>query len=136
MLQKLSTLFLLIFVNGSLIHAQKKALADYNILWNTPGINSQGSIPLGNGDIGINTWVEENGDLVFYVSKTDAWNENGQLLKLGKVRISLYPNQYNSNTFSQKLDLEKGAVNITYGNARIKLWVDANHPTIQADIDR
>jgi Domain of unknown function (DUF5703) len=28
-------------------------------------------MPLGNGDIGINAWVETNGDLCFYIGKTD-----------------------------------------------------------------
>ena len=34
-------------------------------------------MPLGNGDIGVNAWVEPSGDLLFYVGKTDAWSENG-----------------------------------------------------------
>ncbi|HAZ04625.1 MAG: hypothetical protein A2W90_06860 [Bacteroidetes bacterium GWF2_42_66] len=117
------------------LYAQITTLEDYNIQWNTPGINSQGSMPIGNGDIGANVWVEENGDLVFYVSKTDAWNEYGHLLKLGKIRISIHPSQYNNKSFSQKLELEKGRMIITYGDTRVKLWADANHPTIQVDID-
>ncbi len=31
------------------------------------------SMPLGNGDIGLNVWVDPGGDLLFYISKTDAW---------------------------------------------------------------
>jgi alpha-L-fucosidase 2 len=126
--------FVLVFFNTSLL-AQKKVLEDYNISWNTPGVNSQGSMPLGNGDIGVNAWIEENGDLVFYVSKTDAWNEYGHLLKLGKIRVSLSPNQYSSKSFLQTLELEKGCIVAKYGTAQIKLWVDANNPTIQIDID-
>jgi hypothetical protein len=80
------------------VQAQKTTVADYNIAWTTPGMNSQGSMPLGNGDIGINAWVETSGDLVFYLSKTDAWCENGQLLKLGQIRVSLSPNPFNGNT--------------------------------------
>jgi hypothetical protein len=38
------------------LYAQKKELAEYNVQWNTPGINSQGSMPIGNGDIGANVW--------------------------------------------------------------------------------
>jgi alpha-L-fucosidase 2 len=131
---RITILFVLVILNTGLLTAQKMTLADYNIVWNTPGINSQGSMPLGNGDIGINAWVEENGDLVFYVSKTDAWSEMGQLLKLGKIRLSLHPNQFASYSFSQILELQKGRIVLKYGSTNIILWVDANHPTIQIDI--
>jgi len=145
MIEKLKTMnnrhailiFLLfcIFLVLSEVQAQRKILNDYNISWTTPGINSQGSMPLGNGDIGVNAWVEENGDLVFYLSKTDAWSENGQLLKLGKIRVSLIPNPYNKGSFLQELKLGQGEIVVIYGQSKIKLWVDANHPTVQLDIE-
>ena len=61
-----------------------------NVVWDSPSENAQGSMPLGNGDVGINAWAEPSGDLVFYVSKTDAWDENGGALQdwpgAGEVR--------------------------------------------------
>jgi hypothetical protein len=37
----------------------------YDVAWTTPGINgSADSMPLGGGDIGINTWFE-NGEFLF-----------------------------------------------------------------------
>ncbi len=36
-----------------------------NVTWNTPGPSSQQSMPIGNGDIGLNVWVESSGDLAF-----------------------------------------------------------------------
>src|ERR1700754_781231 len=45
----------------------------YNVRWDAPGPGSAQSMPLGNGDIGLNVWTEQNGDLLFYISKTDAW---------------------------------------------------------------
>jgi hypothetical protein len=39
------------------------------IVWQSPSKASTGSMPIGNGDIGANVWVEQNGDLVFYISK-------------------------------------------------------------------
>jgi hypothetical protein len=116
------------------LFAQKKELVDYNVQWNTPGINAQGSMPIGNGDIGANVWVEANGDLVFYVSKTDAWDDLSRLLKLGKIRISITPNPLNENYFLQALKLEQGEIFINYGNTKIKCWIDANHPVIQVDV--
>lgn len=75
----------------------------YNVSWDTPGPTSAQSMPLGNGDIGLNVWVEPGGDLCFYISKTDAWGAQteaqwdswmktgGVLMKLGEVRVSLRP---------------------------------------------
>ena len=78
---------------------------DCNVIWDSPSKNSLGSMPAGNGDIGINLWVEENGDLLFYLSKTDAWSENARLLKLGKVRLSLSPNPFKTgDTFYAGID--------------------------------
>lgn len=81
-------------------------LDSYNVSWNTPGPNSAASMPLGNGDIGLNVWVDPGGDLLFYISKTDAWGgekdsaadswmqQGGVLMKLGLVRVSLSPNLF------------------------------------------
>ncbi|WP_431209859.1 DUF5703 domain-containing protein [Puia sp. P3] len=48
-------------------------LDSFNVVWTEPGPGPAESMPLGNGDIGLNLWVEPGGDLVFYISKTDAW---------------------------------------------------------------
>jgi hypothetical protein len=35
--------------------------ASYDVAWTTPGVNgSADSMPLGGGDIGINTWFEDS----------------------------------------------------------------------------
>ena len=54
--------------------AAVKSLDDCNVVWGSPSGDSFGSMPLGNGDVGLNVWVEHNGDLVFYVSKVDAFD--------------------------------------------------------------
>ena len=110
-------------------------LQDYNVGWTTPSADSSGSMPLGNGDIGLNVWVEENGDLLFYLSKTDAWNENCRLLKLGRIRVSLEPNPFEAGQdFSQTLKLPEGEIEIRAGDAQLRLRVDANHPLVVLDI--
>jgi len=35
----------------------------YNVVWDSPSADYNGSMPLGNGDIGLNVWVEGSGDL-------------------------------------------------------------------------
>ncbi|SMD02015.1 DUF5703 domain-containing protein [Pedobacter nyackensis] len=134
MIKKIFVFHLFITLFVSTASAQKTSLDDYNIQWGTPGGNSQGSMPIGNGDIGANVWVEANGDLVFYVSKTDAWDDIGRLVKLGKVRLSMTPNLFNEKKVLQELKLRQGEIHITYGDAKIRFWIDANNPVIQVDV--
>ena len=101
-----------------------------NVVWDSPSTNSLGSMPLGNGDIGVNAWVEPNGDVVFYVSKVDAFDADHTLRKLGRVRLHLTPALTNSN-FRQTLVLRDGAMTISVGDVHLRLWVDANHPVIR-----
>jgi Domain of unknown function (DUF5703) len=68
-----------------------KTLADCNVVWDSPSADSFGSMPLGNGDVGVNVWVEQNGDLLFYISKVDAFDAGHLMPKLGRVRLRLNP---------------------------------------------
>ena len=108
-----------------------------SVAWDTPSGDSAGSMPLGNGDIGINAWVEKDGDLVFYISKTDAWSGNGRLLKLGAVRVSITPSLDGTAAFRQVLDTGRGCIEITGGKpgaeSLLRLWVDANYPAIRIE---
>jgi len=111
----------------------------YDVVWDSPSKDAAGSMPLGNGDIGLNAWVEENGDLAFYISKTDSWGDNGRLLKVGKVRVKLSPAPLNSRTaFMQKLSLVDATMNVRYGEGDsatdLRLWVDANHPIVHVEV--
>lgn len=110
------------------------------MIWTHPSRDSSGSMPLGNGDIGLNVWAEENGDLLFYLSKTDAWDENARLLKLGRIRVSLSPNPFAAPAdFRQELDLARGCIRISANTARhpvaILLWADANRPVVRVEIE-
>lgn len=95
-------------------------------------------MPIGNGDIGANLWVEAGGDLLFYISKTDAWSENGRLLKLGKIRVKLTPNPFaEGSKFRQELDLKNGIIKISSStnspeaSLNLRFWIDANNPVIR-----
>jgi hypothetical protein len=110
----------------------------YNVVWDSPSKDSSGSMPLGNGDIGLNVWAEAGGDLVFYVSKTDAWDGLGRLLKLGRVRVKLTPNPFTAGQpFRQTLRLRQGEIEIVAGQAAdavtVRLWADANRPVIHVE---
>ena len=112
----------------------------YNVVWDSPSANSTGSMPIANGDIALNVWVEGNGDLLFYIAKNDSWSENGRLLKLGRVRVKLSPNPFaNGLPFRQELKLHEGEIEITAGEAgsevTIRVWVDANNPVVHVEAE-
>ncbi|MBI1372419.1 MAG: hypothetical protein GC159_06620 [Phycisphaera sp.] len=112
----------------------------YNLVWSTPSDDARGSMPIGNGDIGANVWVEPGGDLVFFLSKTDAWSENHRLLKLGKIRVTLDPPlDTGVDAFTQTLDLKSGLIRIESHTATrhvaLRFWIDAEHPAVHLDVD-
>lgn len=118
-------------------------LAANNVVWNSPSEDSRGSMPLGNGDIGLNVWVEKNGDLLFYISKTDAWSDNVAankgLPKVGRVRLRLSPSLPVDTAFSQTLRLDSAQIEIRAGAPSApclaRVWVDANQPVIHLETD-
>jgi len=111
-----------------------------NVVWTTPSENSAGSMPLGNGDIGLNLWVEKGGDLLFYVNKTDAWDAHVRLLKLGRVRVKLSPNPFLEGIpFQQTLRLRQGEIEIVAGQPEkavtLRIRVDACRPVIRVEAE-
>ena len=102
-----------------------------NVVWDSPSTGANGSMPLGNGEVGLNLWVEKDGDLLFYVARTDAWSECSQLLKLGRVRLALRPNPFEAGAlFRQTLNLRKGCVEIVAGSLKLRVFVDTQLPVV------
>lgn len=108
--------------------------AQAHVTWNSPSENSRGSMPLGNGDLGANVWVEPSGDLVLLLSKNDAFDGFNRLLKPGKVRIQTDP-PLTSEQFEQTLELETGTIRVQSGDTKLNIWADANNPVIQIDYE-
>lgn len=118
------------------IHATD-ALESSQVSWTEFAKDSQDSMPTGNGDIGLNIWTEANGEVLFYLSKTDAWSEapNSQLVKLGRIRVSLQPNPFTTEKgFTQTLKLRDSEILVTGGGSTLRLWVDANAPVVRAEM--
>ncbi|PRD49238.1 DUF5703 domain-containing protein [Sphingobacterium haloxyli] len=122
---------------GNKLHAQQFDWKDYYITWDKQSNHSGESMPLGGGDIGLNVWVEK-GDILFYLGKSGAFDENNTLLKLGRVRLKLYPNPFEGTVFQQQLQVDKGQVVISGENngvrADVSLWVDVERPNIYVDV--
>lgn len=116
-----------------------KSLSTYNVEWDSLGLNSLYSMPLGDGDIALNVWTERNGDILFYISKSDAWNEADNLVKIGRVRVSLFPNPFTSGaSVKQILYLKNSEIQIVglsnKSNTLLKIWVDANLPVVRIEV--
>jgi len=126
------------------VHAQtvpsatSDPMGPLNLVWDSPSKDANGSMLLGNGDIGLNVWVEQDGDLLLTISKTDAWSGNTRLLKVGRVRVQLSPNPFaKGKPFRQELRLRQGEIQIDAGEpgaaTTLRIWVDANQPVIRVE---
>lgn len=123
---------------GSPVMAEDKALdfalEDYNVVWTSQSKNAGDSMPVSGGDIGLNVWVENN-ELLFYIGRAGCRDENGSLLKPGRVRVNISPNPF-AEGFRQELKLKEGHVEITAPGENggvIKVWVEVARPVIHVE---
>lgn len=114
----------------------------YNVIWNTPSRDASESMPFGGGDIGCNLWVE-SGDLMLYMQRSGCFSENGEYLKLGRLRVSFSPNPFeNCADFRQELVLKDGYITLASKGRnkendfkiRVNAWVDIFTHSIHLDI--
>jgi hypothetical protein len=99
----------------------------YDVVWRSPSRNATGSMPIGNGEVVLNVWVEEaTGDLVFYIARTDSLSEISRLLKLGAVRVHMEPSPFvGAKDFVQRLRLRAGRIEVAGGGGKLGLFVDS-----------
>jgi hypothetical protein len=132
---KRALLWFLLITPASVRADDPGAISAHDVVWSTPGKNSADSMPLGNGELGINLWVEENGDLFFYLGRNDTLSEVSQLCKVGALRVSLSPNPFVSGApFLQHLKLREGVCEITAGppekQVSLQVFVDSASPVV------
>jgi hypothetical protein len=113
----------------------------YNVVWNSPGSDATSSMPVGNGDLGANVYVVGDGDLFLLLGKTDAFDQNGNVWKTGRIRIRINPNPFRQGAnFRQTLNLAEGCIDIIASGSvagdslRIRIWTDANRPVYHIDL--
>lgn len=128
--KKFFIILLLVFSSVLTLRSQHAS-----VLWNTPSRNSSESMPCGGGDIGMNVWVE-NGDLLFYLSRSGTFDEHNCMLKLGRVRLRLTPNPFDGATdFRQELKLKEGYVEVAAGGTTIQLWANVYSPVVHLELN-
>ena len=97
-----------------------------------------GSLPLGNGDVSANAWVErDTGDLLLYLAKSDAFDINALPIKVGRLRFTFDPPLWTAATtrnatWSQTLTVANATLTI-HGDTgyAISVAVDANAPVLR-----
>ncbi len=128
---KRGSLFLVIVTCMMAVSCQQEpCVSDYNVVWDSPSENAAGCMPIGNGEVGANLWVEPSGDIVFYLSRTDSWSEIGELYKLGRIRVSTEPSLTSAGDFRQTLDYGKGCINLKGAGMDLDFFIDSESPTV------
>ncbi|MBS1669307.1 MAG: hypothetical protein JST58_18195 [Bacteroidetes bacterium] len=108
----------------------------YNIVYNSPSKNSWGSMVCGNGDISSDVWVDEEGNLQFYIGKTDSRDNISRLLKITRVTIQYTPSIFKDAKFyRQEFDLKTASFHVKTSQGDLRFWVDANSPQIIVEIN-
>lgn len=119
--KKQGLLLLCLFI-GLSCHAKPLAIDRfYSMVWDSPSRNALESMPLGGGDIGCNIWVE-SGEIFLYMQRSGCFDETGEYLKLGRIRLSLSPNPLeNHSHFRQEFKLKDGYITIHSQNKTVNV---------------
>ena len=106
-------------------------LDSYDLVWRTPSGDAAGSVPMGNGELGMNAWVEPGGDLLLLLSRNDTFSEACRLLKVGRVRLSFDPPLTTAADFKQTLHLREGVLLLDYAGGHLEVFVEAERPVVR-----
>ncbi|WP_289763044.1 DUF5703 domain-containing protein [uncultured Duncaniella sp.] len=101
-------------------------------VWNSMSHDSSASMPVGGGDIGMNVWTED-GDVLFYISRSGAYDENNTLLKQGRLRLHIPGDK--SSPFSQRLKLNEGYCELLVNGSKVEVWADVFRPVIHVEVE-
>ena len=93
----------------------KDGMAVYDYTYKGQMNSALDSIPLGNGNLGANVWVED-GALYLLLGKTDSFNEWSELLKLGLVKITPEKGSFENPVFH--LSLYDGVLDISFDHMK------------------
>ena len=94
-----------------------KTIRDYTFRYRGSMKTAMQSLPIGNGDIGANVWLSEDGRVHFLLSKTDAWSELYRLLKTAHAVLTVDPCPF-ADGADFALSMEEGLLTISAGENR------------------
>lgn len=96
------------------------------------------SLPIGNGRIGANVWLDDAGTIHALISHNEALSEMGRLVKVGHLEIRAKADALDLSLLQAELDADEGMVFLRTGEDPSfcgRLWVDAHHPCIRFEVD-
>ena len=105
-------------------------IEDYSFRYFGKMNDAMRSLPLGNGDIGVNVWLSQDGNVHFLISKTDAWSELYRLLKPAHIVLKAYPCPF-MNGADFDLSIANGTLNVLAGDTCLRIYVDAFAPCVR-----
>ena len=109
----------------------------YNVVWNTPSKDAADAMPIGNGSVVANVWVDPGGHVLIDIGKIN--DDGGKVLPVGRVRVKLTPGlSVAKGALRQTLMFGLGAVDIFSGERTkdpgFAVWVDANNPAVHVQL--
>ena len=128
--------FCILGISVNRMNKIEEQLDKYNIKYESMCNDAGESMPLGGHDVGLNVWVQD-GILYFYMAESGAFDEQGNMVKVGRFKVCMNPNPF-KDYCTQELRLITGDVEIIgkSGNNTtvILLWVDTKYGTLHVDI--
>lgn len=109
-----------------ILHRISKSNVTYHML----GVSDRSAMPIGNGVLGASVWVEQDGNICFYLSRSDAITELDRTVKLGMYRISFQHPCFIEGSYTQTLSLTEGCIHFTGKNCTAKLWIDCEEDAL------
>lgn len=104
-------------------------MSDYDLTWHGQSRSGADSMPLGGHDAGCNVWTQDD-ELCITLAKSGALDENGSLLKLGRIRLWLGEKALLRCDYRQTLHLEQGCIRIRAQGISLLLWVDVTNANL------
>ncbi|MGL4736086.1 MAG: DUF5703 domain-containing protein [Cellulosilyticaceae bacterium] len=95
-----------------------------DVVYHTLGETDRSAMPIGNGELAASVWVDQLGDICFYLSRTDAISELDRTIKLGMFKISLEPRQFSAECFKQTLKIGDGTISLEGADGAVMIWID------------
>ena len=87
-----------------------KEIKKCNVSYHVLGRSDRSAMPIGNGELCASVWTNEDGEICFYMSRSDALTELDRTVKLGMVKVSFDPNPFVDGTYCQTLDVSDGYI--------------------------
>lgn len=110
-----------------------KMVENYSFSYSGEMDNALKSLPLGNGDVGVNVWLASDKKLHLLVSKSDSWSELYRLIKPAYVVLDINPCPFIDGA-DFTLSIADGVLSICKDEVSIKVYVDAFSPCIRVDV--